>query len=373
MTSKILKAAAGCVAMVGLATGARGEPLDLRQGQEIGAGTGFRRGDVCLVLTAAHVVKEAGVEVLVQDRTGGRGTGKVSYENAEYDVALVTLNPGFTVACSERWPEVGWMAAARWNTSTLLEVRRHYPDGREAVILLRWAGGTNDALSLAFNDRTGIRSSDSGSLVLQGERAVGMVRAVDTGTDRVDVLRMDVVDRLVGPRFRGASTSTAVTFDGVFHQGRPNPNWSSYVGAWLAESGGRTLVDAGSAQWRCRIRADVLDWSQRAMQNPRYDELQQSLSSCKSNPLLRRSATAVKMCEDGARAQLKETPRQVRMHALQLKVDVAPRTGAPQNRLRSVEIAEDAGAGLSRPQVELQVLQSAFRSVAGDMLPQACL
>lgn len=364
---------AGLVAVIGLIAGARGEPLDLRQGQEVGAGTGFRRGDVCLVLTAAHVVKEPGSEVLVQDRTGGRGKGKVSYENAEYDVALVTLDPGFTVSCTERWPEVGWLASARWSTGTLLEVRRHYPDGREAVVLLRWAGGTNDALSLAFNDRTGIRSSDSGSLVLQGERAVGMVRAVDTGTDRVDVLRMDVIDRLVGPRFRGVSTSAAVAFDGVFHQGRPHANWSSYVSAWLMESGGRTVVDAGSSQWRCRIRADVLDWSQRAMENPRYGELQQSLSSCKTNPLLRRSATAVKMCEDGARAQIKETPRHVRVHALQLKVDIAPRSGTPQNRLRSVEISEDANAGLSRPQVELQVLQSAFRSVAADMLPQSCI
>ena len=357
------------------ASAALAEPLDLRQGAEVGAGTGFRRGDVCLVLTAAHVVKEEGEDVQVQDRTGGRGIGQVTYANPDYDVALVTLKPGYSVACTERWPDVGWLASARWNSSSMLEARRHYPDGRESVILLRWAGGTADQLSLAHTDRTGIRSSDSGALVYQGERMVGMVRSVDTGTDRVDVLRADVIDRLVGARFRGmrAAGADAVTFEGVFYQGRPQANWSSYVSAWLSESAGKTLVEPASPQWRCRVRAEILDWSQRAMQNPRYDELQKSLGTCKTNPLFRRSANAVKFCEEGIRNQIKQTPRQIRVHALQVKVDIAPRNGTPQNRLRTVQISEDASSGLSRPQLELQVMQSAFRTVAADMLPESCM
>ncbi|MCX8114952.1 MAG: serine protease [Burkholderiaceae bacterium] len=353
-----------------LAAGAYAGPLELRQGLDVGAGTGFRRGDTCLVLTAAHVVKEPGVEVLVQDRTGGTGKGQVVYENKEYDVALVTLAPGFTAACTERWPDSAWLTHARWNPGSMLEARRHYPDGRESVILLRWAGGTADALSLAHTDRTGIRSSDSGALVYQGERIVGLVRSVDTAADRVDVLRLDVIDRLVGDRFRGVRTAgaNAVAFEGVFFHGRPHPNWTSYVSAWLTEGAGKTVVDGASQQWRCRVRAEVIDWSQRGVENPRYAELQQSLGTCKNNPLLRRSATAVKMCEDGLRNQLKDTPRQLRVHAVQLKVGVAPRSGPVLNRLRSIEIAEDAASGLSRPQVELQVLQSAFRNVAADLL-----
>lgn len=351
-----------------LAAAAQAAPLELRQGSDVGAGTGFRRGDTCLVLTAAHVVKEPGVEVLVQDRTSGRGRGQVTYENKEYDVALVTLAPGFTAACSERWPESAWLAQARWNSGSMLEARRHYPDGRETVILLRWAGGTADALTLAFTDRTGIRSSDSGALVYQGERIVGLVRRVDTAADRVDVLRIDVIDRLVGDRFRGTRAADAVAFEGVFFQGRPHANWTSYVSAWLTEGAGKTLVDGASPQWRCRVRAEVIDWSQRGVENPRYAELQQSLGTCKNNPLLLRSATLIKMCEDGLRNQLRETPRQLRVHAVQLKVDVAPRSGAVLTRLRSIEIAEDAASGQSRPQAELQVLQSAFRSVAADML-----
>ena len=86
--------------------------LELRQGSEVGAGTGFRRGELCLVLTAAHVVKDEGAEVTVLDRTGARATGQVSYANPTYDVALVTLPPGFAVACNESWPDSDWMAGA---------------------------------------------------------------------------------------------------------------------------------------------------------------------------------------------------------------------------------------------------------------------
>jgi hypothetical protein len=350
------------------------EPLELRSGAEVGAGTGFRRGDICLVLTAAHVVASEG-QIEVKDRTGGRGTGKVTYVNTDYDVALVELDPGFANACTDRWPEPAWMAAARWTTSTVLDARRHYPDGgRETNIQLRWTGGTNDTLTLEPTGKTGIRGSDSGALVYQGERLVGMVRAVDTGTNLVDVLRIDVIDRLLGERFRGLMTAATnlITFDGVFSNGRPHANWTNYIGAWLSEGAGKTLVDAGNPQSRCRVRSDVFDWSQRVVANPRYADLQQSLGSCKTNPLFRRSTNAVKFCEDGIRSQLNNTPRQLRVHVLQVKVDVAPRDGQPVNRLRTVEIAEDAAANLSRSQMELQVLQSAFRTVASDLLNEAC-
>jgi hypothetical protein len=346
---------------------AAAEPLELRQGQEVGAGTGFRRGDVCLVLTAAHVVTEAGAEVAVQDRTGGRGRGQVTYSNPAYDLALVTLDPGFTVACRDTWPDGNWLAAARFATTTMFEARRNYPDGREVVILMRWAGGTDDALSLARVDRMEIRGSDSGSLVLQGGRAAGMIRAVDTASDRIDVLRFDTIDRLVGDRFRGArGGAVPIAFDGVFNRGRPQQNWTSYVGAWLTEGAGRTLVPDSDPAWRCRVRAEVIDWSQRNVENPRYAELQRGLAGCRSNPLARLSPSAVKICEEGFRSQLKDTPRSGRVHSLQLKVDVTPRNGTPQNRLRTVEIA-DVEAN-SRRQVDLQVMQSSFRSVAEDMI-----
>lgn len=341
--------------------------LELRQGGEVGAGTGFRRGELCLVLTAAHVVKDEGAEVTVLDRTGARATGQVSYANPTYDVALVTLQPGFSVACSERWPDSDWMGSASWTPRTELVALRHYPNGREAVIALRWAGGTPDTLTLARVDRMEIRSSDSGSLVMLGDRKAGIVKEVDTAVDRVEVLRFDVIDRLLGDRFR-ASGAGAVTFEGVIHRGRPQPAWTTYVSAWLTESARRPLVEAGSPAARCRVRSEVIDWSQRNVENPRHAHLQAQLAGCKTNLLWRNSSRLVKACEDGSRTALKDTPRQLRVHAIQLKVDVTPLRSATQSRLRTVELTEDPRAKASRADIELQTMQTAFAQVGKELL-----
>lgn len=343
-------------------------PLEVRQGQEVGAGTGFLRGDQCHVLTAGHVVRAEGVEVTVLDRTGALATGTVSYSNPTYDVALVTLARGHAVACRERWPDSGWMAGTAWSTRTELEVLRHYPNGREAVMLLRWAGGSTDTLSLARIDRMEIRSSDSGSLVRQGDRMAGIVKEVDTGSERVEVVRFDVIDRLLGDRFRSARTA-ALTFDGVLHRGRPNANWTTYVGAWLTDTASRPLVPAGDPQARCRIRTEVIDWTQRSAANPRYEQLQQQLQGCRSNMLLRSSKTLVQACETAARTQLQDAPRQVRLHTLQVKVDVTPAGGAAaQSRLRSTEFSESSLAAGSRADVEMQVIQASFAEVSRELL-----
>jgi hypothetical protein len=342
------------------------EPLELRQGGEVGAGTGFRRGDVCLVLTAAHVVKEPGITVTALDRSGARATGQVTYSNPAYDIALVTLQPGFAVACHDRWPDAAWMSSVRWSSSSMLEAQRHYPDGRQSVILLRWAGGTGDTLTLARTDRMEIRSTDSGAVVVQGDRVAGIIKSVDTSIDRVEVVRFDVIDRLVGDRFRGAAINT-VTFDGVFWRGRPHPNWTSYASGWLTESARKSLVDSAHPQSRCRIRADVVDWSQHSAENPKYTELRQGLASCRANVLSRVSPTAIKLCEDGYRAQLKDTPRQQRVHSIQLKLDMTPRNGSTQSRLRSFERAADSAPG-SRAKSELELLQASFGEVATEML-----
>lgn len=346
---------------------ARAGMLELRQGSEVGAGTGFRRGEVCLVLTAAHVVREDGAEVIVLDGTGARATGQVSYANPTYDVALVTLQPGFAVACNERWPDSDWMAGASWSPRTELVALRHYPNGREAVVALRWAGGTPDTLTLARVDKMEIRSSDSGALVMLGQRKAGIVKEVDTAVDRVEVLRFDVIDRLLGERFRGRGAG-AVVFDGVIHRGRAQPTWTSYVSAWLTEQARRALVDASDPNARCRVRSEVIDWSQRKVDNPRHAELQAQLAGCKTNLLWRNSSRLVKACEDSSRRALAQTPRQLRVHAIQIKVDVTPARSSTQSLLRTVESIENPQSKASRADIELQVMQSSFAQVAKALL-----
>ena len=93
-------------------------------------------------------------------------------------------------------------------------------------------------------------------------KAAGIVQTVDEGADRVDVMRFDMIDQLVGDRFRvSASNGGAISYSGVLWHGQPNPNWSTYVQAWLTEKAGRTVYAAkgtvpvprvhASSRWKC--------------------------------------------------------------------------------------------------------------------------
>ncbi len=356
-----------------LPTPASAGVLELRQGSQEGGGTGFRRGDLCHVLTAAHVVEEGkdsrqtALGVMVLDRSGARAEGQVTFVNWDADVALVTLQPGFAVACNGRWPESDWMSGQVWTPNTGLTASRHYSTGKETVFMLRWAGGTANTINLAHTDKTTIRATDSGSAVMLGERLAGIIKEVDTGQDRVVMVRFDLIDRLVGDRFRGSGAG-AVGFDGVFNRGKRHAAWTNYVAAWLTETAGRPVVTVDSAQAACRVRAEVIDWSQRNEVNPRHAEIQQSLTGCKTNLLFRNSKTMIQICENNAREQLKTTPQRLRVHSLQLKVDVTPAAGSTESRLRTVELRERPGASASKADMSLQTMQAAFAQVATDMM-----
>ncbi len=340
--------------------------LELRQAGEVGAGTGFRRGESCLVLTAAHVVKEAGVDVTVLDRSGASANGQVTMVNPVTDVALVLLPAKTAIECTERWPDSDWLTAEKWSPRSEVNVIRHYPGGRETVVALRWAGGTTETLTFRPADKMEIRASDSGSLVRLGERMVGIVKAVSTDTDRVEVVRFDVVDRLFGSRFRSTGAAP-IAFEGVLSRGRLNPKWTSYASAWLTESAGRSLVASADSQARCKVRAELMDWARRNETNPAYAAAQSQLAGCKTNPLWRNSKTLIKTCEQSARDTLRSTPRSLQVHALQMKVDMTPKSGAAASKLRTVELQVDPQEATSRADAELEVLQHAFGQIAQEM------
>ena len=181
------------------------EPVEIHQGSLIGGGYSFRRGATCLVVTAQHVVKEMGVPVTVLDRTSAKAVGNRNYVNESYDLALIELAENSSVACTTTWPDVAWLRSAKFSAASEFRAIRHYGGGQEVVIRLKHAGGDKDHITLAPVDKLTIRESDSGAIVELDGRPVGIVLSIDTGTDRVTVLRFDWIDELVGERFRGGS------------------------------------------------------------------------------------------------------------------------------------------------------------------------
>ncbi len=347
-------------------TSVRAEPVEVRQGNYTGAGASFHRGAECLVVTARHVVSEIGTPVTVLDRTGAKAEASRTYDNEPYDLALITLRDSPpTVACTAIWPDVAWLQRANLSTEHEFQVFRDYPSGKETIVRLKYAGGTKDRLALAPVDKLTVRESDSGAIVMLDGRPAGIVQSVDTGIDRVNVLRFDMIDQLIGDRFRN-SGGRVIAYAGVLWRGRENPTWSAYVKAWITENIGGAVIPASStggvtSKAACAVKVEVLSWDQVRVPNPDFDSVQLQLKACGKRGLFYEQVCS------SARQAAASTPRQLMSQKIALNVEVTPTGAPPLSKLQS-STHVPRSAQLTRPEIELAVLRAAVGPPLTDLL-----
>jgi hypothetical protein len=321
-------------------------------------------------VTVRHAVPYDGVEVVVTDRSGGAAAGQRSYDNETYDLALITLPENPEVACTTAWPETAWIGKSKFTSKSVFEIVRHTPDDRETILPVSYVGGTSNTVTLAPVGKMKARVTFSGSVVRAGENLLALVQTVDPATDRIEALRFDVIDRLVGSRFKSAVRGgSPVTFAGVFQKDRVNPNWTTYLNAWLREQGNRPVVPAQNNTARCDIRLNVIDWTRANLPNPEYEALQKQYDSCGTVGSIggiiavQRGPEAKRACQQQVRAKMTEAGRYLKGHHLTLEAVMTPRDGAVESALETVTVAMPSGATVSRTEEEMQVMQKAAGSV----------
>ena len=366
--------ALGVIVVIALtATAAAAEPVEVRQGTVVGAGYSFRRGASCFVVTARHVVPQAGIGATVLDRTGARADATRTYENESYDLALLALPDKSPVACSATWPDSSWLARTNLTSQSEFRAVRHYPNGRETIVRLQYAGGIRHLLTLAPVDRLTVRESDSGTLVLFDDRMAGIVQSVDSASDRVNVLRFDTIDTLIGDRSRGSSAGP-VQLESVLLRGRANPTYATYVQAWLTEKAGRTVLPPGSGRSSganagsanaCRISVDVLAWDRVSIENPDYAAVELQLRAC-----TQRNFLSQQICQAGRSAQ-RTTPRRVLSQKLTINATVTPADGQPVSKLATTTHVPPSDPPLGRTELELWTLQAAVGPTLQDLMARA--
>lgn len=356
--------------LCGLAAALHAEPVEIKQGSEIGAGYTFRRGEICTVVTAHHVVKSDAV-IQVTDRTGGTtDRGKRTYDNTAYDLALVVLPADSGVACSETWPDTGWMATTKFTTKDTFDLVRHHPDGnREELLVMHYAGGSPDTLALT----PVVEQGYSGSVVRFGGQLAGLVQEVHPGTGRTDALRFDVIERLVGHMLKSVQSSAPVHMSGVFQRERENATWSAYVSAWIREKAGRATVDASDRAARCQIRVNVIEWARSQVPNPEYDALQRRYDSCgvmggiAGVIVLKASPERKAACQKQVRAEMAQAGRTRQGHALTMEVTMKSQSGRTETKLDTVNYVMPSGPKRSRAEEESMVLQGTVGPVMEKM------
>jgi hypothetical protein len=343
------------------------QPVEIRQGAEIGSGYAFRRGDACLVLTAFHVVKSDAADIEVFDRTGARNNAERKYQVASEDVALLELTGQRAVACTEQWPDSSWIASANPTSRTAFEAVRHSPEGgRETLIALRYAGRTTNTFTLAPLERTRIQKSDSGSMVRMDNKLAGVVQSVNPGSDRIEVVRMDVIDKLFGERFRG-SARAPLAIEGVRSRGQLNPNWTAYLRSWVAESTGRNAVPANDPSAKCRIAVDLMDIRQTQVANPEYE--QAAGSDCSLMTKLNKRLGAA--CEDNKRKSLTTQPRTLVAYMVSADIKIHRSQGPALAKVASGTVPIDKKRATRSIDEQFTALEAVMAPTARELIDQA--
>jgi hypothetical protein len=362
--------AVACVALCGIVNSASAEPGEVSQGDKIGAGQTFRRGSSCTVVTVLHTVPYDGVEVRVTDRTGGSTTGQRIFDSADFDLALVSLPENAAVACSESWPETGWISSANFTYESIFEIVRH-TSHKETIVPVRYVGGTPNTVTLRPEDKGDVWQGFSGSVVREDRGLLAIVKNFDTATGKIEALRFDWIDRLVGDRFRSRTRGgSPVYFEGVFQRDRVKSTWTTYVNAWLRDESGRQVFPAQSATTGCGIRVNVLDWAKKRLPNPDYESLQQQYDSCGTlNVLgqfvvLKAGPEARRACQKKVRAKMNEVGRYLQGHHITIEAIMTPSDGPIESKLETVDIVLPPAAVTSRTEEEMRVMQKS----AGTML-----
>ncbi len=358
-----------CLAWPALLLGgvASAQPVEIRQGSEIGSGYAFRRGESCLVLTALHVVQSDVADIEVFDRTGAKNGAERKVALPSEDVALLELTGLRTVACNAQWPDSSWIASANPSSRTVFEAVRHSPEGgRETLIAMRYAGRTTTTLTLAPLERTRIQKSDSGSIVRMDDKLVGIVKAVDPSADRIEVVRMDVIDKLLGERFRGGGRAP-LAVDGVRQRGQINANWTAYLRSWVTESAGRRVVAASDPSAKCRLAVDLLDMRQTQVPNADYERA--AAQDC--SLMTRINKRLGEACEQQKRQTVSTAPRSLAAYQVAADVQVQPAQGAALTKVASGTVTIDAKRATRSIDEQFTALETVMAPAARELLAQA--
>jgi len=172
----------------------------IKTGAEMGSGYAVKRGNECIIITAAHVVKEAdfGTAISLFDDTGASAPGaKIVFSDTAVDLAVLRVAAPPAFNCQSSWQDgAGVQAVLRDASQGSVQMQ---------VLTLR-EGGLSDVIPVSFAGNSGpqkfrVRSSgdtiaqgQSGSVLVANGKVLGIVQTTADGV--TTILRQDQIHLL---------------------------------------------------------------------------------------------------------------------------------------------------------------------------------
>jgi hypothetical protein len=217
---------AGAVLLSGIMAGAshaQVSPVAIKTGAEMGSGYAVKRGDECIIITAAHVVKEAqfGTAIGLFDDTGAAAPGaKVVFSDDATDLAVLRVKTPAAFNCQSSWQDGAGVQAALRGASqgaTKMQVLTLREGGLSDVIPVSFAGNSGPQKFRVRSTGDTIAQGQSGSVLVADGKVLGIVQSTSDGV--TTILRQDQI-HLLAKSF-AQQEGTRVLLTPIIYQNAP--------------------------------------------------------------------------------------------------------------------------------------------------------
>lgn len=175
-------------------------PVAIKVGQEMGSGYAVQRGNECIIITAAHVVKEAefGTAISLFDDTGAAAPGaKMVFSDAAVDMAVLRVVAPPTFNCKSAWQDGATVQAALRDASqgsVQMQVLTLREGGLSDVVPVSFAGNSGPQRFRVRSKGDAIAQGQSGSVLVSNGKVLGIVQTTADGV--TTILRQDQINLL---------------------------------------------------------------------------------------------------------------------------------------------------------------------------------
>ncbi len=172
-------------------------PVAIKTGSEMGSGYAVKRGNECIIITAAHVVKEAefGTAISLFDDTGAAAPGaKMVFSDNATDLAVLRVVAPSAFNCQGAWQDGAGVQAALRDASqgsVKMQVLTLREGGLSDIVPVSFAGNSGPQKFRVRSTGDTIAQGQSGSVLVSDGKVLGIVQTTADGV--TTILRQDQI------------------------------------------------------------------------------------------------------------------------------------------------------------------------------------
>lgn len=285
--AQTIKVALSCFSVMGLAHGSPSQagPLAITSSDDPGGGYGFRVGQQCVILTAAHVVMDKGDIIVADDRTRITIPAAQWTPHTGFDIAYATVPAANIPSCVETFIDPTWTRGFdyRANNQALL-VHRTSPTTLRQVPL-RVSETETSRFTFQEQRKGTVAAGYSGSMVLMNNKPMAITTQLNAGRGEVYATSLLTALELWPAIFRPDGLRTRIALLPVFYGRTKRDDWGLLAVKALQDKPNIQLTYGRDAERACAVALTVNTLTRTYRENPEYTNHRKNCANAKGGLL----------------------------------------------------------------------------------------